>query len=369
MLDRWIKSVFLISMFMLLPACTYMTHPDQVIHDPARDRDWGKAQPTAKDRAAHDIEGDQPFEWWYFDGHLDNGQTFVGVFHLPSFVTNEPAVTFSLYDPDWTRLDFSKSISKEDFEASKQDIHIETPAGFVRRLDDKTYHVRWIMDGLDADFTLTTLAPGWRPMEENGKVNQQSQEFFWVVHQARNRIEGTLTVNGQTSQVTGEGYADHNWGRKKLNKITRRWVWGRIIAGDYTIIYADVEYRDPKVVSRPLYIAKGDKMLVGSGSPAIRQWKFRTHKELKRYYPRRLSIVYEDENISADIEIARKELVEAVNLLKAGGYPAIVRWPIQWFVARPSYFRVIGDYEGEIMIDGKVDNISGQCLYEVMEFD
>lgn len=225
------------------------------------------------------------------------------------------------------------------------------------------------MDGLDADFTLTTLAPGWLPIEENGEVNQDSQEFFWTVHQARNRIDGTLTVDGHTARVTGQGYADHNWGRKPLNKITRRWVWGRIIAGDYTIIYADVEYRDPRIVSRPLYIARNGEMIVGSGSPTIRQWNFKTHDRLKRFYPRDLSVSYNGDEVSANLHISQKELVDSINLLEAAGYPAIFRWPIQWFIARPSYFRIIGEFRGEIVVDGKKEFISGECLYEVMEFD
>lgn len=50
-------------------------------------KDWGHNPPTDKDQARHLIEGEKPFEWWYFDGHLDNGEVFVGVFQAPSFTT------------------------------------------------------------------------------------------------------------------------------------------------------------------------------------------------------------------------------------------------------------------------------------------
>ena len=42
--------------------------------------DWAKNPPTPRDMAKHTIKGKNPFEWWYFDGHLDTGETFVGVF-------------------------------------------------------------------------------------------------------------------------------------------------------------------------------------------------------------------------------------------------------------------------------------------------
>ncbi len=62
-------------------------------------------------------------------------------------------------------------------------------------------------------------------------VNEDLLDFFWSVHQARNLIEGTITQDGQTRQVRGVGYADHNWGRKPLNEITRRLGMGKDLLG------------------------------------------------------------------------------------------------------------------------------------------
>jgi len=83
-------------------ACAHIEVPDQIVGQSAAYIDWGKNPPSSADRAKHEIEGKRPFEWWYFDGHLDNGQTFVGSFLDPSFATGKPGVTFSLYSPDWS---------------------------------------------------------------------------------------------------------------------------------------------------------------------------------------------------------------------------------------------------------------------------
>jgi predicted secreted hydrolase len=88
------------------------------------------------------------------------------------------------------------------------------------------------MEGILADFKLTMISPGWMPGGAY-EVNKDYQNFFWNVLQARNRIEGTITQDGQTRQVKGVGYADHNWGRKPLNEITHDWLWGRIFADEY----------------------------------------------------------------------------------------------------------------------------------------
>jgi hypothetical protein len=299
---------------------------------------------------------------------LDTGETFVGVFLDPSFTTGKPGVIFSLYKPNWEKETILKTIDSGQMITSTDDVDISCPYGFVKRIDDKNYHVQWNLDGLTADFMLTTLAPGWRPSGGDG-VNEDNLDFFWTVHQAKNSIEGTLTKDGKTRHVTGIGYADHNWGKKPLNEITRKWVWGRILAGEYTIIYADVDYLDPSIKSRPLYIAKGDAVIVGTGSPTIRQWDFVTHPVLKRHYPRQISIDFSQNNVEAHIQIRLKALVEEVDLLTVSGLSNPIQWIARTFVARPTYFRFIADYDGIITENGTTTPFKGECLYEVMGFE
>ena len=370
-LRSFVQGILILILFVLFcftTACTHVDKPSEIINKSSTYIDWGKNPPPASDRARHTIIGKQPFEWWYFDGHLDTGETFVGVFLDPSFTTGKPGVAFSLYSPDWQKETILKTISSGQMITSTDDVDISCPFGFVKRIDDKNYHVQWNMDGLTADFMLTTLAPGWRPSGGDG-VNEDNLDFFWTVHQARNSIEGTITKDGKARHVTGIGYADHNWGKKPLNEITRKWVWGRILAGEYTIIYADVDYLDPSIKSRPLYIAKGDTMIVGTGSPTIRQWDFVTHPVLKRHYPRQISIDFSQNNVEAHIQIKLKALVEEVDLLTVSELSNPVQWIARTFVARPTYFRVIADYDGIITENGNTTPFKGECLYEVMGFE
>ena len=360
--------IFAVLIIFATSACTHLPKPGESISKSSEYLDWGKKQPNAQDRARHAISGNRPFEWWYFDGHLDTGETFVGVFLAPSFTTGKPGVTFSLYSPEWKKRSILKSFQAEEMKASTEDVDITCPVGFVRRMDDKNYHVLWNMDGIRADFKFTMTAPGWMPAGKGG-VNEDFRDFFWNVHQARNRIEGTITRDGQTRQVTGVGYADHNWGKKPLNEITRHWVWGRIFAGDYTIVYADVDYIDPSINTGTLYIARGDKMIVGTGSPTTRQWDFVTHPLLKRHYPRQIRIDFAEEGVEAHLHIRFNTLVEDVDLLQASTLNPVTRWFTRTFIARPTYFRIIASYKGEITERGKVTPIEGECLYEIMGFE
>jgi hypothetical protein len=363
------RNILLVFMLLFFTAsCTHLDKPHEIIGKSSSYLDWGKNPPPAKDRARHSIVGKRPFEWWYFDGHLNTGETFVGVFFDPTFTTGEPGVAFTLYGPDWNKQGILKSVPEEEMKVSTEDVDISCPYGFVKRIDDKTYQVQWNVDGIVADFTLTTLAPGWRPSGRDG-VNEDHLDFFWTVHQAKNSITGTITRDGLTRQVTGIGYADHNWGKKPFNEITRKWVWGRILAGEYTIIYADVDYLDPSITSRPLYIARGDTMIVGTGSPTIRQWSFVTHPVLKRHYPTQVSIDFGHEGVEAHIRIRFRTLVEEVDLLTVSGMSRLTQWIARTFVARPTYFRVIADYDGTITENGSTTPVNGECLYEVMGFE
>ena len=351
-----------------ITSCTHLPKPVEKIGQSAESYDWGKKAPEARDRARHTLSGPHPFEWWYFDGHLETGETFVGSFLDPSFTTGKPGVTFALYSPDWKKKSVSKSLREAEMKSSAEDVAVSCPLGSVQRLDDLNYRVQWTLDGLSADFKLTTTAPGWMPAGRDG-VNQDDLYFFWNIHQARNRIEGTITQDGKTRQVKGMGYADHNWGRKALNEITRYWIWGRIFSDSYTIVFADVDYIDASIKSRPLYIAKGDTMIAGSGSPTIRQWDFVTHPVLKRHYPRQIRIDFADRDVQARLNIRFKALVENVDLLAAAAMNPLSRWFVGTFVFQPSYFRIIADYQGEIIEKGIVSEIKGECLYEIMGFE
>jgi hypothetical protein len=349
-------------------ACTHLPKPEERIGKSSKYLDSGKHQPNALERARHAMSGKDSFEWWYFDGHLDTGETFVGVFYALSPTDGKSAVTFSLYSPDFKKSSFLKSYQNGEMKFSREDVDINGPAGHVRRLDDKSYHVRWNMEGIVADLKLNMAAPGWMPAGQDG-INKNSPDFFWNIHQARNHFEGTITKEGQTRKVKGVGYADHNWGTKPLNEVTRHWIWGRIFADDFTIVYADVDYINPSINSRPLYVARGNTIIVGAGSPTIRQWDFVTHPALKRHYPRKVSIDFAEGGVETHLQIQFQTLVEDVDLLTTSSLNPLSRWFLRTFIARPAYFRVIASYKGHITENGKLTPLEGECLYETVEFE
>lgn len=361
-----IAFVVLMGLSLMLSACTHLNPPVEISGKSASYIDCGKNPPTPGDMARHTLKGEKTFEWWYFDGHLETGETFVGVFHARSFTSGKPVVTFSLYGSDWVRDGYVRMLEEGDMKISGEDLQLNSSAGYIRRLDDKTVLVGWDMKGIKADFKLTTLAPGWLPAR-GADIPEEKNVFYWAVHQGRNRIEGTIIKNGVVRKIKGEGYADHNWGTKAIQDITPYWIWGRILAGQYTLIYANVSHNDqtlPAVL--PLYIAKGDQMIAGVNGVTIRQRNFITHPERKRYYPQNVDIDYAGDGVEAYIRIRHKALVEDRDLIAEAGLNPFKQWIARTFIARPAYFRIIADYEGAIVEGGVTTPVKGECIYEIM---
>jgi len=53
-------------------------------------------------------------------------------------------------------------------------------------------------------------------------------------------------------------------------------------------------------------------------------------------------------------------------MLTVSGLSPFTQWFARTFVARPTYFRIIADYNGTIVDNGVSIPIAGECLYEVM---
>jgi hypothetical protein len=149
---RLILLVVTVMLISFIPACTNLNKPSETLGKNNYYIDWGKNPPTPRDMAKHTIKGENPFEWWYFDGHLDTGETFVGTFLAPSFTIGKPGVTFSLYGSDWTKESHDLTLADDDMKVSAEDINLACSAGYIRRLDNDTYLVGWNLEGIKADF-------------------------------------------------------------------------------------------------------------------------------------------------------------------------------------------------------------------------
>ena len=166
------------------------------------------------------------FEWWYFDGLLDDG-TVVVVWFGDNWLygSQKRAVDFELTPPGKpTRRVMRTFDDPGAFATDQANIQIG-PHSFKGNLQTYAIHVDAAeTGGLGCDLVLRRRVASYRPA--TGYDEAGDRFFAWLVAVPEGAITGTLTADGVTRQVTGSGYHDHNWGNVSPADHIRQLVVG-----------------------------------------------------------------------------------------------------------------------------------------------
>ena len=176
------------------------------------------------------------FEWWYFDGLLDDGTVVVVWFGDNWFYgSHKRAVSIELTPPGKPTRRIMRTFDVPGaFSRDQADIEIG-PHSFKGDLKTYAIHVDATeTGGVGCDLTLRRRVASYRPA--TGYIEAGDKYFAWLVAVPEGAVTGTLTVDGATRQVTGSGYHDHNWGNVSPADLFDNWWWGRGRSGDHTII-------------------------------------------------------------------------------------------------------------------------------------
>lgn len=189
----------------------------------------------------HTQSSNDTFEWWYFDGLLDDG-TVVVVWFGDNWMygSHKRAVDIELTAPGKPTRKVMRTFEEPgSFATDQADVKIG-PHEFKGDLDTYSIHVDPAeTGGVGCDLTLRRRVASYRPA--TGHIEAGTQYFAWLVAVPEGAITGTLTVDGATRQVTGSGYHDHNWGNVSPAKLFDNWWWGRGQSGGHTIIASEIQ--------------------------------------------------------------------------------------------------------------------------------
>jgi len=180
------------------------------------------------------------FEWWYFDGLLDDGTVVVVWFGDNWFFgSHKRAVTIELTPPGKpTRRVMREFEEPGSFSSDSANVEIG-PHQFKGDLDTYSIHVDPAeTGGVGCDLTLRRRVASYRPA--TGYFEAGKEFFAWLVAVPEGSVTGTLTADGVTREVTGSGYHDHNWGNVSPANLFDSWWWGRGRSGEHTIIASEL---------------------------------------------------------------------------------------------------------------------------------
>lgn len=221
------------------------------------------------------------FEWWYVDAQLDDGRALVLMFKIDP----DPASGRFVYctQATVTRPDGPPLLGSH---RTYDDVAISTERPDVRigqaslRGDLDTFQV--IVDaanhnGLGMDLTIERTVPSRVSLNGSDLLVDQGGQFGWFNPVPRGNVSGTLTIHGQTTDVRGVAYHDHNWGTRTMGSMIHHWIWGRAAIGPYTVVFADMfltraYHGDGADARQSLYIASADEILVnafGAGAAQV----------------------------------------------------------------------------------------------------
>jgi hypothetical protein len=326
------------------------------------------------------------FEWWYFDVAFEDGAYLIAILHssLYNAVDHKPTLDLRYYPPEGSPIIASGRFDRTAYRAAPDRCWVKI--GDCLAVDEgNRYRLSLRQKSLAAELILWPQLAGWKAGTGHLFADPSSGDHFdWVVPLPRARVEGTLSVAGQRRPVVGLGYHDHNWGNLYLPAAFSRWTWGRVLAGDWTLIFGDVvgRRRSPIHVT-PFMLARGDEILLATD-------RIRIHGEKPAREPRtgasyfRLLRLKTVEGPAMELTLTARRAIDSVDFAApylslarhrrlrgaaesafylSQGVPVIGRL-VAWLLGKGSYMRWDADYC--LNLSDYAVSEAGQALYEVM---
>lgn len=205
-------------------------------------------------------------EWHYFNVLSRDGQRWAFIsFILGGDIPDGEwggRVLVSLHGIGQPERRFVADVPPAEIRFSTEHPNLDIGASSVRLLEDGRYRVRAVAreEGagapLDVDLTVT---PAERAYFPGASLGDASQGFVsgYVVPALRAEASGSICVRARCDTYeAAQGYHDHNWG--VWAGVT--WEWGVARAGQYTILYGQVQPPDTLAATAPLFVYVVDSL-------------------------------------------------------------------------------------------------------------
>ncbi|MBN1217460.1 MAG: hypothetical protein JXM69_00910 [Anaerolineae bacterium] len=340
------------------------------------------------DDGAHQLPGDKFFEWWYFDARFDNGYQLVVAFHTALFnvVSRPAAIAVHLYAPDGSKEVEVAVFKSPDVRNTVERCDVQI--GSSRAWDKGDRYIIALEQGpiranLEYHKEVEGVQIGTGVLFED---SASGQSFHWVVPLPRASVSGWLGIGDERVAVSGIGYHDHNWGNLDLYQAFHHWIWGRVLADEYTMVFGGLFGRGGKNSNLALFaLWQDEELLFSTGQVRIDSIEFQTEGRTDVCYPRHIELQVNDspqlvqaalcaEHILDIIDFAQprsqrkrvRQIAEAVYFL-SGKVPLVGQW-VKQRIRHGTYLRLQMSCELTVANQGQIDCRQGSALCEVMDF-
>jgi predicted secreted hydrolase len=315
---------------------------------------------------------DSTFEWWYFDAQLDDGSTLVVTFankpHNDPAGPVHPTLLVIRQHADGTSRHLETAFDAADFTAARDRCDVRLGASTVRGdLRDYVLHVE--AEDVVIDLTLHRETPSWRPGAGITYFDAVKDRYLaWVVPVPYGTVTATITEGGRTTELTGGGYHDHNWGNHLMGSFLDHWYWGRAHVGDYTVVYVRMTTRGVFGFGEfhlpTFFLAKGDRLITDDLLPLRLETSDEVPGPDHQAYPTRMVWSWETRRGSITMTVTNPTLMDALDV----AVPHHGKAPLLHGAERPEYYEFTADIDLDIRLEDLTDRVAGRTVYEKMMF-
>lgn len=97
------------------------------------------------------------------------------------------------------------------------------------------------IEGVGMELSYEALVDSYRPGGTAHIELSGDDKLHYAVHAVpRCEVAGTITADGTTWQVAGQGYQDHQWTDADLQQSWHHWLWGRFYGAHHTVVIFDL---------------------------------------------------------------------------------------------------------------------------------
>lgn len=311
------------------------------------------------------------FEWWYFDGILDDGTKIVVQFLGKTgnhFKDNGdyPGIKFTVTLPDGTKYHAEPCF--KSYTASKETCNVHMGKHYVEG-NLKEYHIHMEeQKGWGCDFILKNKASSYRPGTSYMQFGSEDKYYTWLCLVPRGEIDGELTIEGKTQKIHGRGYHDHQWGSVNFHSVFNNWVWARQSYDDYSLLIFDMiskeEYENKRFPI--VFLQDNDGNIIFESTENVTCHIKETYIDKDgsdKEYPSEIEYHFEKDGKTLNYRLKMNEVIENMGMKNM---PFAKRLVVKMMKMNLSYARYEGIGEMQFSDGNQMIKRKDKLIYEFM---
>lgn len=258
-------------------------------------------------------------EVWYFDATMTDGtKTVVGFRPVdPASIAaggESPNININITTPDGQ--EFVDMIRVPASDSSIAADHCEVRFGVhsaVGDLRDYDVHVEPV-NGVGVDLHYHALVEPYRAGGTAHVALGDADEFYYTDFSIpRHQVTGTVTAGGNTWEVSGDGYHDHQWFNVHPFVAWHHWLWGRFYTDNFTVVIYDFVTSEKFGFTRvPIFgvLDSTGKVIFDNRGDAEVEVTTYHDDQTGKDYPKTSRYTFHDSGTTAEFAVSWTEILE-----------------------------------------------------------